>query len=80
MRWETLGLVMLLGGCDGNPWTLYRNSNLDAKARIHIATFDANENDDYNRENCLLAQGLFKAQPDIRVLFWCERGRYKSTW
>jgi hypothetical protein len=33
----------------GAIYTLYRTSPGDASARIHVATFDANETESYNR-------------------------------
>jgi hypothetical protein len=61
---------------DGGIYTLYRNSVLDASMRIHIATFDAEEGEDYNAENCNIAADLFQRQPDVETRFWCEPGRY----
>jgi hypothetical protein len=65
-------------------YTLYRNSGTDmtetghSAARIHIATFDANEAGAYNPENCEIASKLFKQQYGVtRVNYWCEKGRYK---
>lgn len=34
------------------------------KMRIHVASFDASEGGNYNRENCEIAAGLFKSQPE----------------
>jgi len=45
--------------------------------RLHIATFDAAEKEEYNRENCDVAQKLFGAQPGVKTRFWCEKGRYR---
>ena len=59
---QTLCVVMMLAlaqsACDraslgdDNVYTLYRSSVSDPAARLHVATFDADENDAYNRENC----------------------------
>jgi hypothetical protein len=46
--------------------------------RLRIATFDASEKEQYNRENCDIARKLFQNQPDIKTRFWCEKGRYKK--
>jgi hypothetical protein len=52
------GLVLL--GCDdGSAYTLL--SARGEHMRLHIATFDANEPDKYNDENCLIARELFTA-------------------
>lgn len=68
----------------GDVYTLYRNSATDmspagfSAARIHIATFDANETGTYNHENCTLASTLFKQQYGVTAVnYWCEKGRYK---
>lgn len=78
------GITLVLSGCfgwfamadDGQIYTLYRNSPLDAMMRIHIATFDTSDGEAYNQENSGLAASLFQAQPGITTKFWCEKGRY----
>ena len=62
---------------DRTTFTLYRNSVTDSAMRIHVATFDANETDAYNNENCGQAQTLFQQQPDVKTKFWCEKGPYR---
>lgn len=59
-------------------FTLYRNSVTDESMRIHVATFDASENEEYNRGNCEQALALFQAQPGLKVKFWCEKRRHKK--
>ena len=59
-------------------FTLYRNSVTDQNARIHVATFDANEKDTYNKENCGIAQVLFQKQPGVKINYWCENGYFKK--
>jgi hypothetical protein len=71
--------LLVLSSCDAvenTSYTLYRSSLVHGVDRIHIATFDAKDGEKYNEENCRLAAELFKAQPDVRTRFWCERGRY----
>lgn len=46
--------------------------------RIHVATFDAAETEAYNSENCRIAAELFQQQPNVKVRYWCEKGRYRS--
>ena len=58
--------------------TLYRNSVLNENARYHIATFDTNEGEAYNWENCQLAAKLFQAQPGVTTRFWCEKGKFDT--
>lgn len=46
--------------------------------RIHVATFDSNDGDEYNRENCMTTMDLFQRQPGVKVRYWCEQGRYRA--
>ena len=69
-------------------YTLYRNSRLDPAARIHWASFDADDSgagsNDYNRANCEMTVDLLRA--NLRALndgaepvrFWCETGGYRT--
>ena len=66
------------GTSDGQVFTLYRNSVTDKNMRIHVATFDASEKEEYNRGNCEQAQLLFQNQPGLKTKFWCEKGRFKE--
>ena len=74
-------------------YTLYRTGidlstkTHDESLRIHIATFNANQDAEYNLANCEFAQQLFNAnQPHyrgsiystIRIKYWCERGSFKK--
>jgi len=59
-------------------FTLYRNSLDYPEMRIHVASFDANEDEKYNSENCDVAQKLFQAQPLVKVRFWCEKGKFRK--
>jgi hypothetical protein len=74
-------VAVLASGCDGNLlssrsgiFVLYRNSVLDQNARIHVATFDASDGENYNRANCAQASELFQAQPGVTTRFRCEMG------
>ena len=77
-----LSLVALLGACQQtsaeNSWTLYRDSIAGESDRVHVASFDAAENELYNRTNCEQAQALFQSQKNVRTRFWCEKGRFKK--
>ena len=64
-------------GSEERTYTLYRNSVTDSNMRLHIATFDASEKEEYNRENCDTAGKLFGAQAGVKTRFWCEKGKYK---
>ena len=79
--WLIATALALLATCDNsNPkgvvYTLYRNSPAFPDMRIHVATFDAAEDKDYNRENCEKARDLFASQPGVQVRYWCERGKF----
>jgi hypothetical protein len=63
---------------ESSTYVLYRNSVTDKDMRLHVATFDAPENEGYNRGNCDQAQELFQAQPGVKTKFWCEKGRFKK--
>lgn len=73
------GLSLALAGCgeQSSTYTLYRSS-VTGPMRIHVATFDARDGGDYNRENCQVAQSLFQAQPGVAVRYWCKVGNYHS--
>ena len=51
-------LAALIVGCSGSDglesqsFVLYRNSVTDENMRIHVASFDAAEGEQYNRGNC----------------------------
>ena len=76
--------IMALSACtfsgvpDEQIFTLYRNSATDTNMRIHVATFDALEKEEYNRGNCEQAQLLFQNQSGVKTKFWCEKGRFKK--
>ena len=73
------GVLMACGGAgDDRIYTLYRASPSDASIRTHIATFDADEKENYNRENCETAGKLFQSQPGVTVKYWCEKGRFRT--
>ena len=73
--------LLLIAGCglsDDGTYTLYRSSVVMDNARLHVASFDAADGNDYNDENCTQAQQLFQAQAGTKVRFWCEKGRFKE--
>jgi hypothetical protein len=76
----TIALAALsLASCNephSGTYTLYRSSTT-GPMRIHVATFDSDAPEEYNRENCQVAVGLFAAQPGVKVRYWCEKGRYR---
>lgn len=72
--------LLLLTACGDDAYTLYRSSSTlgGGTARIHVATFDADESQRYNMENCETAMELFKTQKGVTVKYWCEKGRFKK--
>ena len=86
-------VLMFLTSCTveaGTEYTLYRTGidiptqSLDETLRIHVATFNAEQDSNYNLANCEFAQELFTAnQPHfrnyrrntaagtIKVKYWC---------
>jgi hypothetical protein len=74
-------ITLSLVGCgfiNDGTYTLYRSSMTDSTMRVHVATFDTDNQGSYNRENCDLARDLFQNQQGVKVKFWCEKGRYKK--
>jgi hypothetical protein len=65
-------------GLAGNSdsYTLYRDSLVGGINRVHVATFDTTDGEQYNHENCQLAAQLFQQQPGTETKFWCEKGRF----
>lgn len=94
-------VLLLLAACageTGNEFTLYRSGidiptqKHDETLRIHVATFDAESDAQYNRTNCEFARDLFTSnQPhfrdyrstmvapgSMRFNYWCEKGRFRK--
>lgn len=68
-------------GCsqsDGNMYTRYRSSALNANQRIHVASFDADESEAYNQENCRIVLKQLLKRPEVTVTYWCEKGRFQE--
>ena len=61
-------------------YTLYRTSAVAGGGawRLHVATFDATDGANYNRDNCTTAKALFQGQPGVTVTYWCEREFFKQ--
>jgi hypothetical protein len=79
-------LTLILSGCksvglktsEDQVYTLYRNSPIDKNMRIHMATFDADEKEAYNKENCEIGRDLFMDQAGVTAQYWCEKGGFKK--
>jgi hypothetical protein len=85
--WLIATALALLAACDdskpkGVVIRLYRNSPTVVEtisgvdARIHVATFDAAEDKDYNKNDCEIARDLFASKAGVTVRYWCERGKF----
>ena len=75
--------LVLLSACSGDStYTLYRNSPVSidnaSLQRIHVATFDGYDDENYNRENCQIAASLFQNQQGVTVKYWCEKGVFRK--
>ncbi len=81
--------LLSLAGCakESARYTLYRHEfpapgmsqeKLDdaAKARVHVATFNAHSLDAHNEDNCRIAAELFSRRAGAPGIYWCELGPY----
>jgi hypothetical protein len=77
-----LGFIaaVLAAACSRQPeaYTLLRNETVGDTSRIVVATFDANETEEFNRGNCEHARELFQIEPANRSRFWCEKGKVRE--
>lgn len=73
-----LVIVFLMGCSQSESYTLYRNSIADEFERIHVASFNAKEDEKYNQENCDIAKDLFQKQDGVKTKFWCEKGVFRK--
>lgn len=95
MRKRSTSIIVVclaMAACSENasePYTLYRNSPFDYSSRVHWATFDAEDRDHYNLNNCLMAARLLNAnvtasakaegkERDQSAGFWCESGGFEQ--
>ena len=92
---QILSVVLMISACgvaeaNANTYTMYRNSTFDRTMRIHWATFDADDNETYNMNNCLMAARLLNANVTasaalegkprhVGVGFWCEPGSFREN-
>jgi len=59
-------------------YTLYRNSVMMENQRIHFATFDADERESFNKDNCQQTSQLIMSIPAVKAKYWCEKGYFKK--
>ena len=74
--------LALLTACDDGPrggpvYTLYRNEIGDG--RVRVATFDAPEPADFNRQNCEIARDAFASREARTFRFSCERRGFQGN-
>ena len=50
----------------------------DEFERIHVASFNAKEDEKYNQGNCEIARELFQKQDGVKTKFWCEKGVFRK--
>jgi len=55
-----------------NDVSLFRGGAVEGSPHLHIATFNADQSNEYNRENCEIAARLFTSQPGVTVRYWYE--------
>ena len=60
------------------PYTLLRNETVGDTSRIVIATFNANETEEFNHGNCEHARELFQIEPTNHARYWCEKGKVRK--
>ena len=73
----TVAAVTACHGSRPPVYTLYRSEAVGDTARIHVATFDATDEDEgYNRDGCERTRELFQVQPTNRAQYWCEAGTF----
>ena len=70
--------LFLMGCSQSDTYTLYRNSVTDENMRIHVASFNSSDGENYNQGNCKIAQELFQKQDGVKTKFWCEKGVFKK--
>lgn len=58
-------------------YTLYRDS-YGTNLRIHISTFDADQNEQWNKVNCKEAAKLRTNKKHNNNKYWCEKGYYRK--
>lgn len=63
---------------EGKVYTLYRNSVMMVNQRIHFATFDADDRESFNKDNCLQTSQLIMSLPAVKAKYWCEKGYFKK--
>ena len=59
--------------------TLYSESALlGENARVHVATFDAYKDLEYNSGNCEIGADLRMRTATSAIKYWCEKGHFKE--
>ncbi len=82
-------LLLALSACNPGSarYTLYKHGAVTAdmtqeqqakaaKARVHVATFNAHSLEARNEDNCRVAAELFSGRAEKPGSYWCEMGPY----
>ncbi len=56
-------------------YSLYRASEKDRLAAVHIATFEAADGQEDNAEICWQVAEMLQARPEVTLRYWCKPGR-----
>lgn len=60
---------------EGDVYSLYRASERDRLAAIHVATFEAEDGQEDNAEICWQVAEMLQARPEVTLRYWCKPGR-----
>ena len=58
--------------------TLYSDSPLIENERVHVATFDAYNDLEYNLGNCEISADLRMESATSNIKYWCEEGYFRK--
>jgi len=72
------GFMASVCASEAPSYTLLRNETVGDTSRIVVATFNANETEEFNRDNCEHARELFQVELTNRARYWCEKGRVRK--
>ena len=74
--------LIILSGCqskkENHVVTLYSESPFFENERVHVATFDADQDLRYNSGNCETAAELRMQRATSDIKYWCEEGYFKE--
>lgn len=68
-------LAAPLAAQEADVYSLYRASEKDRLAAIHIATFEAEDGQEDNAGICWQVAEMLQARPEATLRYWCKPGR-----